>query len=164
MSSSLHRLPRNATQPSPGRDVEAWCVPCGMALTHTIIAMVGLQIAKVRCNTCKAEHKYKSAREAAAPAAAAKTPGERKPKRPATEKVQKITDSLQPDRAVKALYARAMAERDRALATPYLATLQPKPGQLIEHKVFGVGIVDAVFEGKSRFLFENGYKVLVTGR
>ncbi len=165
--SSLHRLSRNSAQPAVGRDVEAWCQPCGLALTHTILAMVGLEIAKVKCNTCAAEHKYKSAREAAVAAKTPKEPkGERKAAAPkkTTEKAPKVTDSLDVNRSVRLLYQRAMADRDRAQAVPYAATMTPRPGQLVDHKLFNVGIVDAVFEGKSRFLFEVGYKVLVTGR
>jgi hypothetical protein len=167
---SLHRLSRNSAQPAVGRDVEAWCQPCGMALTHTIMAMVGLEIAKVKCNTCGAEHKYKSLREAEVIAKTPKAPKEpkepkeRKPAKKAVEKAAKVTDSPDANRSVRLLYQRAMADRDRAQAVGYIATMTPRPGQLVDHKLFGFGIVDAVFEGKSRFLFEAGYKVLVTGR
>lgn len=158
--SNLHRLSRNATLPAVGRDVEAWCSRCGMELTHRIMAMVGLEIAKVHCNTCGAEHKFKSAREATAAAASAEKapPRERKPNKTA------IAAAAAADRTTRMLYERAMADRDRANAVPYAPSMQPRPGMLIDHKTFGYGIVDAVYEAKSRMLFQDGYKVLATGR
>lgn len=160
---TLHRLSRNATHPAVGRDAESFCQPCGMTLTHTIMAMLGLQIAKVKCNTCGAEHKFKTTREAAAP----KEPKERKvatPKAKSVPPARKLTDAVDGNKATRLLYQRAMADRDRADAVGYATSLAVRPGLLVDHKMFGHGIVDAVFEGKSRFLFEDGYKVLVTGR
>ena len=154
--SNLHRLSRDAAQPAVGRDVEAHCGPCAFAQTHTIMAMVGRGIAKVKCNTCGAEHKYKSAREAAA-AAAEPVKAKRAPA------ARKVADA-DPNRSVRVLFQRAMADRDRADAVAYTPSLTVKPGMLVDHRTFGHGIVDAVYEGKSRLLFEDGYKILVTGR
>jgi hypothetical protein len=35
-----------------GGEVDAFCSSCKLVLGHTILAMVGERIAKVRCNTC----------------------------------------------------------------------------------------------------------------
>ena len=163
---TLHRLSRNATQPAVGREIEAACSHCTMTLTHTILAMVGLEVVKVKCRTCGGEHKYKSAREAAAPkevkekkARAAKAATTR-----GTGSARKVAEAEGNSRAVRQLYQRAMADRNRTDAVAYIATLDARPGMLVDHKSFGFGIVDAIFEGKSRFLFEDGYKILVTNR
>jgi len=154
---NLHRLSRDAAQPNVGRDVEAFCTPCALALTHTILAMVGREIAKVKCNTCGAEHKYRSAREAAS-AAAAPAKGKRAP----TARAKAAQAAA--GNTTRVLFQRAMADRDRADAIAYTPALAVKPGMLVDHRTFGHGIVDAVYEGKSRLLFEDGYKILVTGR
>jgi uncharacterized Zn finger protein (UPF0148 family) len=166
---SLHRLSRNSAQPAAGRDIEAHCTPCGMSMNHTILAMVGLEVVKVRCNTCGGEHKYKSTREAAAAAAGkarrtAASPAATKttPKAAGSTKAGKAAADAKG--AVRALYHRVMADRDRASAVMYGPGLEVRPGMLVDHKIFGYGIVDAVYEGKSRMLFEDGYKILATGR
>jgi hypothetical protein len=162
---TLHRLSRNATQPAVGRDVEAWCNKCGRGLTHVIVAMVGLEVVRVRCNTCGGEHKYKSTQEAAesSPRQSARVRAPATP-RQSQSVVAKAAAANQAERATRALYDRAMADRDRATALPYTMALQPKAGQLVDHKLFGYGVVDALYDGKARFLFQDGYKILVTGR
>jgi hypothetical protein len=42
-----------------GGEVDALCNKCELTLAHTVIAMVGDKPAKVKCNTCKGEHKYR---------------------------------------------------------------------------------------------------------
>ncbi len=43
-----------------GGEVDAVCTRCKMLLGHTILAMVGTRVARVRCNTCQGEHNYHS--------------------------------------------------------------------------------------------------------
>ncbi len=43
----------------PGDDVDSWCGTCKRLLAHTVEAMVDDVPARVHCNTCKAQHKYK---------------------------------------------------------------------------------------------------------
>jgi hypothetical protein len=63
-----------------GGEVDASCTRCRMELAHTILAMVGTKVARVRCNTCGSDHVYRGtqrpSRSAAAQtrAAAEKTP------------------------------------------------------------------------------------------
>src|SRR5437867_11032714 len=52
-----------------GDEVDSKCTKCKMVLAHVIVAMVGDQIARVKCNTCNGEHAYRpppSASEATA--------------------------------------------------------------------------------------------------
>ena len=42
-----------------GDEVDSKCTKCKLILAHTIIAMVGDQIARVKCNTCGGEHAYR---------------------------------------------------------------------------------------------------------
>ena len=42
-----------------GGEVDAFCTRCKMTLAHTILAMVGTKIARVKCNTCGGDHAYR---------------------------------------------------------------------------------------------------------
>ena len=42
-----------------GGEVDAFCTRCKMSLAHTILAMVGTRIARVRCNTCGGDHAFR---------------------------------------------------------------------------------------------------------
>ncbi len=166
----IHRRALDTALPAVGRDVEAWCAKCGLALEHVIVAMVGQTVVQVRCRTCGGTHKYKSTRELAeaAPArasraAAADSPGSSK-RAPAAAKAPKVVAESPEVRAARTLWQRKMAAADRARATPYAASLQPLLGQLVDHATFGYGIVEQTMEGKAQFLFEQGYKVLIVGR
>src|SRR6476661_941120 len=48
-----------STTPRVGGEVDAFCTKCELLLAHTILAMVGPKIARVRCETCKAEHAFR---------------------------------------------------------------------------------------------------------
>src|SRR5690349_2429788 len=50
-----------ATAHRVGGEVDAFCTKCRLTLAHTILAMVGTKIARVRCNTCGGEHAMRSA-------------------------------------------------------------------------------------------------------
>jgi hypothetical protein len=126
--------------------------------------MVGLEIVRVQCGTCNSEHKYKSAREVAtAPVKAVKT-AKTKAAAISAARPRSAVSAPPPSNASRLLWQRSMGDRDRAKALAYTPALLATPGSLIDHKQFGFGIVDVVIEGKSRVLFEDGYKVLVTGR
>ncbi len=158
---TIHRRTAADARPSVGRDCDAWCSRCNLSLEHTIIAMVGLEIVRVKCGTCNSEHKYKSIREVVdAPAKTAKA----KAVASSNARPRSAVSAPPPSNASRLLWTRSMGDRDRAKALPYTPALIASPGSLIDHKQFGYGIVDAVIDGKSRVLFEDGYKVLVTGR
>src|SRR5215475_1176125 len=53
-----------------GGEVDATCTRCRMELAHTILAMVGQKIARVRCNTCGSDHVYRGTQSASRSAAA----------------------------------------------------------------------------------------------
>ncbi len=154
---STHRLARKDTLPAVGREVDAHCSKCKRVELHRVAAMIGNEVARVECKICHSEHKYKSGKEVEEKAKEKALAGPRRSTKAATPPPD-------PNRGAKQLFQRAMADRDRGVAISYNASLGAKLGLLVDHKTFGYGIVDAVFEGKSRILFENGYKMLVTGR
>jgi hypothetical protein len=52
-----------------GGEVDAPCARCKLDLAHTILAMVGKRIVRVRCNTCQSDHAYRQTQRRATPAA-----------------------------------------------------------------------------------------------
>jgi hypothetical protein len=140
--------------------------------------MVGIEVVKVHCKTCGADHKYKSAREVvqsalAAPSeeaveATAETPRKaaKAPRPKAASGGVKRAEALAlaQARQLKIQWTKAIGDLDRGRAVPYASSMTVAQGQLVDHKTFGCGVVEAVLEGKARFLFEDGYRTLVTGR
>jgi hypothetical protein len=149
----LHRLSVSAMQPAVGRDIEAWCSRCETGTEHTILAMVGDEVAQVRCQGCGAQHRYKPAVEGAAPARRHSTSDAARPSR------RQESGGMSRDR-----FRRLMADRQPDEAAPYSTSLSVTAGQMIRHPSFGHGFVLAAQEGKATVLFEDGERRLVVGR
>jgi hypothetical protein len=136
---------------SAGDTVEARCTRCRVVTNHTIVAMVGEQVVRVQCNTCGGVHNYKppvTEKAPAAPKAAPKTPAS--PRRAAKDPAaleraewEALRPTLQPERA-----------------RPYAMDAAFKAGELVQHPVFGLGVVKSVGAGKAEMLFEEGKKLL----
>src|SRR2546428_12749840 len=69
-----------STDARVGGEVDAFCTKCELLLAHTILAMVGKKIARVKCNTCKAEHAFRGT-------AVPKTAKKKSTRVPAAEKI-----------------------------------------------------------------------------
>jgi hypothetical protein len=136
---------------SAGDTIEAQCTRCRTLMNHTIVAMVGERVARVQCNTCNGVHNYKEAKpakvtvarsaspkQAAAPRASRKDPG-------AAERQEWL--ALRPD-----------MQRERA--KEYSMNGSYKVKDLVEHPVFGLGVVQRVVANKVEILFEQGKKLL----
>lgn len=130
-----------------GGDVDAYCTKCRMMLGHTIIAMVGEKIARVRCNTCQGQHTFrpnppgtKTARTSAASPRAA---------RPAREKVTTLP--------FEALFA----DRDTSTARTYSPKERFADEEILDHPTFGLGLVKAARHDKIDVIFKMGEKTLV---
>ncbi|MFT7624482.1 MAG: hypothetical protein ACI9WU_003670, partial [Myxococcota bacterium] len=60
-----------------GRDVDVRCTKCKMVLAHTILAMVNGVPARVKCNTCHSDRKYRSPTAKKAATTTRKTPAKK---------------------------------------------------------------------------------------
>lgn len=130
-----------------GGEVDAFCTRCKLTLAHTILAMVGTKIARVRCNTCGGDHTFRSAPGTptrAAPAAP----------RPLREAPEKVVISFQDQ----------LAGKDLSQAAPYNPRDTYSVDQVISHPSFGYGIVTAVRNDKIEVAFKAQQKTLVHGR
>jgi len=115
-----------------GGSIDSWCGKCKRILAHTIEAMMGDKPARVHCNTCNAQHAYKSDR-----------PGSSgRERKTAIPNIKKLASNAPP--------------------RPYSARERYAPGDIVQHAVFGVGVaIKLKDENKVEVRFDNGTKLLV---
>src|SRR3954471_19856907 len=107
-----------------GGDVDAWCTRCKMVLGHTILAMVGTRPARVRCHTCQGEHNYRGTAEPSSPARRAARAPREKPSVTSWEAL--------------------LANKDLSRARRYSARERFAQDEVLNHPVFGIGLVQEV--------------------
>jgi hypothetical protein len=136
--------------PRVGGEVDSFCTRCKMLLAHTVLAMVGTRIARVRCNTCMGEHAYKagpSTPKPRAPRATASSGGVAKPRVSANS------------------FDEQLAAKDQAGARAYNINETFVLDQVLDHPTFGRGFVAAARADKIDVAFPGGQvKTLVHAR
>ena len=132
-----------------GGEVDSFCTKCQMVLAHTVHAVMGGTPVKVECNTCHGVHRFKGARGASEPRAAAGARGAR----PARE------------RPTVAGFDELLASRTRASPQPYSPQKTFAVDDVVDHAIFGRGFVSAVRDaGKVEITFRSDVKILIHGR
>ncbi|MBI3182914.1 MAG: hypothetical protein HYZ28_12325 [Myxococcales bacterium] len=126
-----------------GGEVDAFCTRCRLTLAHTILAMVGTKIARVRCNTCGGDHAFR-----AEPGSRARSSAPREPR------AQKV---IVP-------FDQRLAAKDLSKARRYSAKDTYSVEEVVNHPNFGLGIVSAVRGDKVDVAFKAFEKTLVHGR
>jgi hypothetical protein len=149
------RTENHVNAPRVGGDVDAYCTRCRMLLGHTVLAMVGPRIAKVRCNTCQGEHAFKSG--------APGTPAPRAAAEPRTRRTAAGTRAPREKVAALPPVEDLLAGRDPSAAVPYSPKVRFAAGALIHHPTFGLGVVQADRGDKVDVAFRAGVKTLVHG-
>lgn len=139
-----------------GGEVDALCTRCKLLLAHTILAMVGTKIARVRCNTCGGDHAYRGAPGSTDRPSASSSRGTtaRAPSAPRAEKADKVVISFE----------QQLAGKDLANAPRYSPKDTYQVDQVIQHPTFGLGLVTAVRGDKVDITFKSDSKTLVHGR
>ncbi|MEI6806101.1 MAG: hypothetical protein WCK49_06295 [Myxococcaceae bacterium] len=131
-----------------GGNVDGWCTKCKLVLAHTIEVLVGSEIKRVCCNTCKGKHQHK------ANPPGTKTASTKAPKTPRFAAAPKATS-----------YAALLESHHNDLPVDYSFEAKFLMGALLKHDSFGVGIVTADKGGnKIEVLFPTGPKILVHAR
>lgn len=133
--------------PRVGGDILSFCAKCKMELAHVIVAMVDGGPAKVICKTCHSQHGYKRSHSA-------------NPRR-ATPTGQR------PRLKTSTTATRLWEEKVSANKSPtriYDVKDSFNLGDLINHNLFGVGVVEEVRGRKMVVLFREGEKVLIHGQ
>lgn len=129
-----------------GGDVDTPCSRCNLTLAHVIVAMNGTRPVRVLCKTCKTEHAFRSTDKKAK--AARKSPGESR----------RVTATAND-------YDKMMTGKDLSRAKRYEPKVAFAEGEVVDHKVFGLGLVTRVLtDGKIEVLFKVGPKVLLHAR
>lgn len=129
-----------STTLSAGDPIEARCTKCRKNTNHIVVAMANDVPAKVQCNTCSGQHKYR-------PPTAAKKPAVRR--------------TVDPKVAEQKEWAELRPNMNSSQAADYSMTATFKVGSLINHPVFGLGLVQEQSGArKIQVLFEDGKKTM----
>lgn len=120
--------------------IEARCTKCRKNTNHIIVAMAEENPVKVQCNTCERQHKYRP---------------------PTTPKKAASKRTVDPKIAEKKEWQELMPSMSGKQKTEYSMTTAFKVGSLMDHPVFGVGIVQSSGgPRKVKVLFEDGLKTM----
>ncbi|MHB8139220.1 MAG: hypothetical protein ACYDGO_12660 [Smithellaceae bacterium] len=133
---------------SVGENIDAYCLKCKLVLAHLILFKVDDVVNRVKCKTCGAEHKYRGTVPAARKAAAARTPGVTRAKKPATPKTAVYDAPLQWDLKSRNMPP-ATSIRNYSIKDTF------KVNHVINHPVYGVGFVEKVVTDKSIYVLFN---------
>ena len=129
-----------STTLSIGDPIEGRCTKCRKNTDHIIITMVEENPGKVECQTCTRQHKYRP------PTA---------PKKPAVRKTAKPKDAERKE------WEALQLGQDGAKSKVYSMTDAYKLNTLIDHPVFGLGVVQRIIGSqKVEVLFEDGKKTM----
>ncbi len=131
-----------------GADIDAWCTRCKLVLGHTILAMVGTKPARVRCNTCQGEHNYKAS-------AGETKKGSWEPK---VDRERRLA------RPVVTSWEALLAKKDLSRARRYSTKERFETDDVLDHPVFGIGLVQEVRGDKMQVAFKADTKTLVHGK
>jgi hypothetical protein len=136
-----------------GGEVDGFCTRCRMVLAHTVLAMVGERIARVKCNTCSGEHAYKKSEPTATSVRASKPKASHAP-RPTGAR----------SRAQEVSFEEELSKRDPSAAKPYAVGTKFGVGDAVTHPTFGIGIVEAARSDKIDVTFKSFVKTLLHDR
>jgi hypothetical protein len=148
-----------ATHHKVGGEVDALCTRCRLSLAHTILAMVGTKIARVRCNTCGGDHAFR-----AAPGTTDKpSPSSRSSSTSSSTRAPRASRASEEEKVIIS-FEQQLAGKDLANAPRYSPKDTYKVEQVIQHPTFGLGLVTAVRGDKVDITFKSDTKTLVHGR
>lgn len=137
-----------------GGEIDAFCTKCDLNLAHTIIAMVGPKVVKVKCNTCDSEHMYRGTQPLV------KATSFAAPKKSATGTTARTPRAA----TVKMSWEDQFAGKDLARAKKYSPRETFVVDDIVDHPTFGIGLVIAVRVDKVDISFKADTKTLVHGK
>lgn len=132
-----------------GGSIDAWCGACKMMREHTISAMFNDKPKKVVCETCRAQHNYRTrpARGKKADEDAAAR-GKPMPNRQVIKAKERARTALQQELV------------DATDVRPFKRRARYKAGEIIEHDDYGRGKVENVLRGSLLVRFRTGLRPL----
>lgn len=128
---------------SAGQNIDSYCGKCKQNLDHTIMAMDGEAIAKVRCKTCGGSHKFRSPLDV------------QKVRKPRAKK------GAGEEATAELVWAAGLAEakgreRDYNMAVKY------RVGDVVNHQTFGKGVVVKLYANKCDMLFKDRERLMAS--
>lgn len=159
----------------PGDRIEARCTRCNDVTGHVIVALVGGEIVKVECRACGSVHKYHPATPRGAvrnkeTVCRVKAGENRKgvvgamhiaPEPVPARETSRVSAAVR--RSVENLEQSWQCALNQTAASPkpYVMDGVFVEGDVLEHPVFGLGVVQEIIEaGKVQVLFREGCKRL----
>jgi len=131
-----------------GKDIMAYCGKCEGGRWHVIVSMLDIKtVAKVQCNTCKGQHKFKDPTMA--------TTAKKSTATKATKSKVKAANM-----SVADLWMQEMSNAARK-SQPYSIRAKFSAGDIIDHTSFGPGIVQSVKDDRIEVVFRDEIKNLV---
>jgi hypothetical protein len=131
---------------SAGDNIASLCTKCNMVLDHIVVAMDGEVIAKVKCRTCGSAHRYRKPGSGVAAVKKTRTPRAKKPSPPSAE----------------AIWAACLAEA-RGKERTYDTGGRYRVGDIVDHHVFGKGVVRKIYVNKCDVLFRDKERLMASG-
>ena len=155
-----------------GGDVDCRCTRCKMELAHTILALIEGESARVKCNTCHTDRKYRALKSATAPtpvvrkrptATPSSSSSSSRPTASARSRPVTHTSAFESLEAWKAVMSKAEARGTEAKDYSMRETFAS--GDVVQHSKFGLGYVVKP-EGTKKIVvcFREGEKLLIHGR
>lgn len=136
----------SSTRLKVGADILYDCPRCGLKLGHRILAMVGSEPARVRCNTCQSERNYRR-----------KSEGTRR----VTESAAERGKGTRKSHHSQEIYQTKLKESLMRTPYPYTIQISPTAGDVIDHKNFGRGVVLKVIPpDRAEIIFSDSTRVL----
>jgi CxxC motif-containing protein len=126
---------------SAGEQIVSACTKCKLALDHTIVAMVGEAIAKVKCKTCGSIHKFRDPADVG--------------------KLRATRTKESPAKTSEALWEACIAEAAGS-EREYDMTAKYQVGDLVLHTIFGKGVVRKLSVNKCDILFKDKERMMAS--
>lgn len=136
-----------------GGEIDAACGKCEMNLAHTILAMVGPKVIKVKCNTCGNDHNYRGVQPLV------KLQSFAAPRRAIAGKDPKPRAAV-----VVVSWDEQFKGKDLTKAKKYSPRETFAVDDVVDHPTFGLGLVRSVRDGKVEVAFKQEEKILVHGK
>lgn len=124
-----------------GDNIASYCTKCKLNLDHTLVAMDGETIAKVKCKTCGSVHKFRDPSIVKKPRA-----------------VKKKQDPL---KAAENLWEASLSETKGKERT-YEMSGKYRVGDIVLHDSFGKGVVRKLYLNKCDVLFKDKERLMAS--
>ncbi len=126
-----------------GENIASYCTKCKLGLDHTIVAMEGEKIVKVKCRTCGSTHKFRD------PADPPKTRSSKAKKADGTK-----TSSA-------TLWETGIAGA-KGKEHVYTMSAKYRVGDIVIHDKFGKGVVQKLYSNKCDMLFQDKERLMAS--